>query len=77
MTDVTVHLFKSCGPRLYGLSRDRSGENLPCQDGQTWIYIRDVILAPSDQRAAIDSDEAIADIERYGYHLSAEWYPLT
>ena len=71
---VVAHLFKCAGSSSYGLSRDRSGSNLPVSRQGAWSYVRDVELVPGEQRTAMDSDAAIADLETHGFHLVGAWY---
>lgn len=70
-----AHLFKRDGAGLYCLSRDQDGRSLPAQPGGGgWRYVRPVELHPKEVRLALDSDAAIADLRRLGYHVVHGWY---
>jgi|GEM_PF-4991378 len=69
-----VHLFKLSSAAVYCVTAKRSGEGLPAMEGWVWKYVKDVDLAPDDQRLAIDSESAMKDIADFGYHLLSGWY---
>ncbi len=70
-----VCLFKCARSHLYCLTSDRSGANIPKEGGRRdWVYVRDVELVVDDQRLAIDSTLAMAEVDEYGYYLVGGWY---
>ena len=72
---MLVHLFQYSSTPLYCLACDHAVEAIPTPDSDgDWRYIKDVMLEPGDQRLAIDSAAALADVETYGYHLVDGWY---
>jgi hypothetical protein len=72
---MIVHLFKCSTGAAHCLTLQRSGADLPAEACRgAWVYVRDVEIEAGDQRSAIDSDKAIAEIQQYGYHLLGGWY---
>ena len=72
---MQAHLFKRGETNFYCLSRDRDGRNIPADaQGRNWRYIRAVELQSEEQRLAIDSDAALADLAQRGYHFVHGWY---
>ena len=70
-----AHLFKRGETNLYCLSHDPGGRNIPRDpSGETWRYVRTVELHAQEQRLAVNSDEAIADLAQRGYHFVHGWY---
>ena len=72
---MLVHVFKCPQSGLHGLAADPAGAALPrdvC--GGAWRHVRDLRIEPGEQRIALDSDLAIAEIQERGYHLLAGGY---
>lgn len=71
---MLVHLFKCSSAGVYCATPNRSGDGLPAQGSGVWQYVRDIELQDGDQRLAIDSQAALADIDERGYHLVSGWF---
>ena len=70
-----AHLFRRATGEIYCLTVDRSGANIPSHgELGPWVYVKDVELCADDQRPAVDSNGAISDLDKYGYHLVGAWY---
>ena len=73
--DMLVHLYKSTRSAIHCATAQRDEAVLPQMlDHGEWIYVKDIMIAPGEQRLAIDYDEAIEDISKDGYHLLSGWY---
>jgi hypothetical protein len=72
---MLAHLFKHEDTNLYCLCGDTSGRAIPAEpEGRRWRYVRAVELQSREQRLAVDSDAAIADIAHRGYHFVHGWF---
>jgi hypothetical protein len=65
---MQIHLFRAEG-RVFGATLDESGANLPTDLG-AWSLFKTIPITSGVPLPGIDVDECIADIERYGFHLT-------
>lgn len=72
---VTAYLFKRESVGQYCLSRDRSGCSIPPGfNGEAWVYVRELVLAQGERAILLDTDLALEELARVGYHLIGCWY---
>lgn len=65
---MQVHIFKGKG-RIYGFTEDATGANLPSQHGP-WSQHKTLDMNRGETpRIAVNTDEALDDIEKQGFHV--------
>jgi hypothetical protein len=65
---MQVHIFR--GPdRIFGFSRDETGQNLPARYNP-WTHFKAVEINKGEPATSFNTDDCLADIEAYGYHLT-------
>jgi hypothetical protein len=69
-----VHLFGRAGAG-YCVSTDPSGSIIPPGlNGERWVYVRDISLAPEGPRYGFDTALALDGLQQAGYFLIGGWY---
>jgi hypothetical protein len=54
----------------WGFTADETGANLPSEFGP-WKFFKIINMCPEEEsRIGVSTDEALADIERQGYHIN-------
>jgi hypothetical protein len=73
---MTAHLFK-CAPesasyRIYGLTTDKTGKNLPLTECPTgWVFEKTETVTEGEVgNIALNTKGAFADLKNQGYHLA-------
>lgn len=66
---MQVHIFRGPG-RVFGFTADEAAANLPTQYAP-WTHFKTVEMTKGvPTPGGVSTDECLADIETYGYHLT-------
>ena len=65
---MQVHIFRGPG-RVFAVTRDADGKNLPTKF-KPWTSFKSLEMGKGDAQAGVNVDECLADIEKYGFHLT-------
>ncbi len=66
---MQVHTFRGPG-RVFGFTEDATGANLPSQFAP-WSAFKSIELTGNGEPTpGVDAAECLADIERYGFHIT-------
>jgi len=65
---MQVHIFRGVG-RVFGFTKDGVGVNLPLRYGP-WTSFKVVEMTRGEAMPGVSTDECLADIEEYGFHLT-------
>jgi hypothetical protein len=66
---MQIHAFSGPG-RIFGMTEDPTGANLPSQFGP-WNAFKTVELSREGERVpGVYTDECLDDIEKYGFHIT-------
>lgn len=64
-----AHIFRGSG-RVFGVTEDATGTNLPSRFGP-WTAFRPIDLnRDGNPTPGLDVNECLADIEKYGFHIT-------
>ena len=65
---MKVYVFRGKGG-VHGFTKDKGGGNLPAAHG-AWMFFKEIGMKRGEEpRIAVNTDDALTDIERQGYHL--------
>jgi len=66
---MRAHIFRGLG-RVFGVTEDATGANLPSRFGP-WTAFKPIDLnRDGNPTPGVDVNECLADIEKYGFHIS-------
>lgn len=68
---MRVWIFKGQSG-VHGLTKLNNQSVLPAELGP-WQLIRDIELESGEERIAIDTEKACADIQDRGFHVASPW----
>lgn len=64
-----VHIFRGPG-RLFGMTEDATGANLPARFAPWTIFKSIELSREGEPTAGVDTKECLDDIEKHGFHIT-------